>query len=354
MIKMTGLSSQKEIIGKTDYEMPWFKNAQFISNTDNKTIQINSSYITQEQDLITETSGNTFLSIKTPWKNIAGTSIGVIGILINITQQDFIQLDIKLIEQLIANNIQVALEELKHDIRSPLSSIIALSEIIKSNSKELEITELAEMLFDASLSLDQLIISLSNVQREKSLNLKDTFFDIKIVIEDVLKLALPMARNKNIDLNYTLESNSPLFIFSNRNLIHRILMELINNAIKYTSIGSVTLEIHPATEDTGERYIIIKVIDTGLGIPPGILDRFTDANDYPIHSALKNGRGFGVGMINTAAKLLGIKIVASSSINQGSMIKLIIRSNSQNSNEDSGREAKDTMILNENISRAGN
>ncbi len=343
MLKMTGLSSQQDLIGKTDYEMPWSKNAQFIRNTDIKATQMDTPHTSQEHDLMSPTSGAVYLSIKSPWKDGSGATIGIIGTFINITQQSFIQLDIRLIEQLIANNIQISLEELKHDIRSPVSSIAALSEMIKYTSKDQQITQLAEMLCDASASLDKLIISLSNVQKEKSSTLKDTFFDIKTVIEDVLKLALPIAHVKNVRLNYTLENKELFFIYSNRNLIHRILMELINNAIKYTSIGSVTLEIDSAFEDTGQRYIMVKIIDTGFGMPPETLERFTSHTSHPIHSALRDGKGFGLGMINTAAKLLGIKIIANSITNQGTMIKLIIKSDSQN-----------YMKLNQNISRAGN
>jgi signal transduction histidine kinase len=328
MIKMTGLHSRKDIIGKTDHDMPWSKNAQFIRDAENRVTEYDSFCVEQEYDLFTPAADSVFLTVKTPWKDEAGTLMGVIGVLINITKQDFIQLNIKLIEQLIANYIQISLEELKHDIRSPVSSIAALSEMIKHNSQERQIKNLAEMLCNATSSLDKLIISLSNVQQEKLSSSKDTFFDVKAVIQDVLKLALPIAHTKNVILNYNFENTGPFFISSNRNLIHRILMELINNAIKYTSLGGVTLEIESIVENSSERYIMIKIIDTGLGIPADVLKRLTGMTNYSTYNCLKEGSGFGLGMINTAAKLLGIKIIADSSLNQGTMIQLIIKSNS--------------------------
>ena len=132
-----------------------------------------------------------------------------------------------------------------------------------------------------------------------------------------------VAKEKNIDFRIE-ESHAPLVIKSDKMRLEQILKNLISNALKFTSEGSVTLSVtkHP----TDDKQICFAVKDTGIGIPRekqyNIFEAFQQADGSTKRKY--GGTGLGLSISRELAKLLKGEIVLQSTVNEGSTFTLMI------------------------------
>ena len=113
--------------------------------------------------------------------------------------------------------------------------------------------------------------------------------------------------------------------------LRQILLNLLGNAIKFTSTGSVTVEAAPAESETGEPMLKVDVTDTGVGIPESdfevIFEKFRQSNSIVQGSGLTreySGTGLGLSIVKELCKLLGGEIRLSSQLGTGSTFSVVL------------------------------
>lgn len=220
------------------------------------------------------------------------------------------------------------LANMSHELRTPLNSILLLSRLLSENNdknmsdEQIEFAKVIQSSGNGLLALIDEILDLSKIEAGK---MEMDFLDVSVKeITDTLKnLFSEVAKEKNIDFNID-TSEAPVVIKTDKMRLEQILKNLISNAIKFTSEGSVTLTIkkHPVNE----KMVSFSVKDTGIGIPrekqPLIFEAFQQADGSTKRKY--GGTGLGLSISRELAKLLGGEISLKSNVNEGSEFTLVI------------------------------
>ncbi len=212
------------------------------------------------------------------------------------------------------------LANMSHELRTPMNGILGFSYLISQESDNKEIKEMAELINQNGKRLMEtlnLILDLTRIEANKlELNLTNT--DLVSVINDIVRFFELSAKNKNITLDFSYSKRN-FEIKTDERIFTEIINNLINNAIKYTKTGGVSVKLYDDYIN-GDKYIFIKVIDTGIGIPPEalgyIFDEFRQVSEG--YNRSFEGSGLGLTITKNFVKKLGGEITVKSELGKGS------------------------------------
>ncbi|MCX7833082.1 MAG: PAS domain S-box protein [Ignavibacteria bacterium] len=212
------------------------------------------------------------------------------------------------------------LANISHELRTPLQGILGFSEIIQEEDNFNEVRRMARVIHKSGMrllnTLNQ-ILDLSLLEaKAKTINYKN--IDIVSLIKEVMELFQPEAKKKNLKLIFESEY-STLPCSSDVEIITNILNNLISNGIIYTEKGSVKVKLKEEIID-GKEYIIINIIDTGIGIEEKnfdlIFDEFRQVSEG--YGRSFEGTGLGLSLCRKYLNLLGGEISVKSKVGVGS------------------------------------
>jgi len=204
-----------EIVGKTDFDLPWGKNqAELFRQNDLHIMQTGETEIIEEKAL-TEGKDAIFLSHKSPMRNKRGEITGVLGISIDITDRKKIEAELKIAKEK-AEAASLAktefLENMRHDIRTPLSGIVGFTDIIKAEAESPRIKEYAENLIASSHALLDFmddVLEAIHVSSGELPKVRKKFILEKIV-QHVIDLNKAKASSKRLTLSLEFDPNDSL------------------------------------------------------------------------------------------------------------------------------------------------
>ena len=200
-----------------------------------------------------------------------------------------------------------------HELRTPLAAMQAILSVVREGKRP--VNEYRQALDDLAEETDRmraLVEDLLKLARgENGLNLKLEQVDLSILISDVADSLLPLASAKQVDLAYNLEPG--LVISGDTDQLIRLFVNLIDNAIKYTDKGAITL-----TAEQTEQSIDVSVIDTGVGILPEHLTHVFERFYRVEASRSSSGAGLGLAIALQIARAHGGDILIASTPGEGS------------------------------------
>jgi signal transduction histidine kinase len=329
MLSLLGYTKSTDIVGKTDHDLIWSSSAEYIRHIDNYVAATGDMQILQEEGISGLGKKTVFLSVKSPLRDSVGHIIGIMGLSVDLSSNNISDFNSTMIEQIVHQNRIMLLRQIKHDIRSPLSGIVSLIDILRVGSSDPKVLQLSEYLYKASGAFDHFINALSNACESQVNNLEldsKNQFDLIALIQKVIDLTTPIAVSKNIKLVSYFNEDLRIIINSDQDAIFRILVEMVNNAIKYTHQGLVEIKVHTYTDDKQITWAEIFIIDTGLGMSQENLEKMNSgANIGLSHKALEDGSGFGLTMVRETVKKLGLSLEVESEINKGTTMRLKTR-----------------------------
>jgi signal transduction histidine kinase len=212
-----------------------------------------------------------------------------------------------------------------HDLRSPISTLISLSEVLSTDMELLELVQQKEilqslhMLSKNYLKLLDNLLQWARVQSGR-MTAEPLEFDVSEVIQDVVNFYRPYALDKQIrliDLNI-----SQVKVFADKNMIRLILRNLISNAIKFTQPDG---EIHISVVEK-ERVVEVTVEDNGLGMTPEVLQNLfrIDQTSSSVGTAGEKGTGLGLILCREFAEMNHGTISAESERGFGSIFRVTV------------------------------
>lgn len=216
------------------------------------------------------------------------------------------------------------LANMSHEIRTPMNAIIGFVDIIcepdtESNERE-DCAEIVKSNCDSLMNLIDDILDISRIEAEQ-LNIAEEAFDLNKLLRDLDNSF--RTQTKDYDSNafsFVLAEHldpDPQLIITDPRRLRQILTNLISNAIKFTSKGSVSASYEI---DADNQKIIFTVEDTGIGIPADqldfIWDRFRKIEDQN-QKTLFRGTGLGLAITRNLVELLGGEISVTSQLNEG-------------------------------------
>ncbi|HEX9330725.1 MAG TPA: HAMP domain-containing sensor histidine kinase [Anaerolineales bacterium] len=176
-----------------------------------------------------------------------------------------------------------------HELRTPLTAMRTILNFIREGERPIQ--EYRQALDDLAEETDRLQALVENLLQlargEKGLKLQTEEIDLTILLTDIADSLRPLAENKHLIL--TCDLPPALIISGDTDQLIRLIVNLLDNAIKYTERGTITLSAHE-----NEEYAIIEVADTGIGIPPEHVPHIFKRL-YTVDSARSSG-GAGLGL----------------------------------------------------------
>jgi len=220
------------------------------------------------------------------------------------------------------------LANMSHELRTPLNSILLLSRLLSENNdnnmngEQIEFAKVIQSSGNGLLGLIDEILDLSKIEAGK-MDLEFHDISTKEITDGLKDLFIEVARDKKINFDI-IANEAPIVIKTDKMRLEQILKNLISNAIKFTSKGSVTLEIKK--DDKNENTICFIVKDTGIGISlekqPLIFEAFQQADGSTKRKY--GGTGLGLSISRELAKLLKGEITVKSRTGEGSEFMLCI------------------------------
>ncbi len=214
------------------------------------------------------------------------------------------------------------LANMSHELRTPLNGILGMTQILLQSkltfdqqSDILTLKSSAETL----LKILNDILDFSKIEVGK-LDLENIAFNLRKELSDFFKLSRSVAVQKNIDFEFFIDQGIPEYIFGDPLRIKQIVMNLVNNAIKFTSKGHVKVNILALSTTENLVNLKIEVIDSGVGIPKNKLDDIFLAFNQADSSTTRKygGTGLGLSICAQLAHLMGGAIYVNSLLGQGS------------------------------------
>ena len=219
------------------------------------------------------------------------------------------------------------LANMSHEIRTPINAIMGMNEIILRENISKEVRECASNIKSASdslLSLINDILDFSKIEAGR-MELVEGDYSLSSLTIDVVKMIEIKASQKFLDLDLSVQPDLPDALFGDENKIRQIMINLLNNAVKYTDKGSVSLSI---TGKASEKNVSleIKVSDTGIGIKEKDLDKLFEKFSRIDEKRNKDIEGTGLGLAICAGmvKFMGGTIEVDSTYGKGSVFTVKI------------------------------
>lgn len=221
------------------------------------------------------------------------------------------------------------LANMSHEIRTPMNGIIGMAELLLSTSldeKQRRFAQSVRRSGEALMSIINDILDFSKIEAGK-MELEETTFDLHEVVADVIELLAEGAQRKGLEIASLVEQNVPSQLVGDSLRVHQVLMNLVGNAIKFTSRGEVVLSV-TLREDRGEEVLLlIKVKDTGIGIPDDVKEHIFDSFSQADASTTRNfgGTGLGLTIARQLVELMGGVLGVRSEAGVGSTFWFTIR-----------------------------
>jgi two-component system phosphate regulon sensor histidine kinase PhoR len=214
-----------------------------------------------------------------------------------------------------------------HELRTPLASIRAAVETMKeAGFEDVETTKRCANIINNHVLRLQLMVQdlldLSRAEDSRALVRTDTL-DLELVCEALLAAYTNQLAEKNILLHMDLASEARTFKGDER-LLTLILKNLVDNAIKFTPSGSITIRSRRLPKENGEAgSLILEVQDTGIGIPPEdqerVFERFYTVNRS--RGGADRGTGLGLSIVKHAVSAMHGTVSLTSELHKGTTIR---------------------------------
>ena len=318
------LNSKQNIIGKTDQEL-WPEYATEIAKRDKAVIDSNKAVEGQEHVQINTGENFYFWSSKSPLVDEYGQSIGLVCNSLDITEV------INAKQQAEAANIakDQFLLNMQHDIKTPISNIIGLAEILRSSAQNPEtIQEYVNYIHKTASSLMGIVVDMLEFARLENEKIphQECIFDLKEMLQKVVELNSIGVVNKGLKILVEHDQNIAQHIIADRYRLHRILINLFANAVKFTDHGTIKITTRIIKIISKSNLILeLSVEDSGIGIAEDkyevIFDRFTRLTDAS--TSKYEGSGLGLYIVKQFIKDMGGEVSISSKIGEGTKFSCI-------------------------------
>ncbi|HLD16399.1 MAG TPA: ATP-binding protein [Coxiellaceae bacterium] len=326
--RLVGLHSPKEIVGKTDYDLPWSQEGDtaetFVSR--DKAVLRGQPLVDVEQ--ILSVAGGKKISVlinKVPIYDPSNRIIGILAVSADITEQKRIEQELMKAKEKaeIANRAKSDfIANMSHDFRTPLNAILGLSEALLLEEQNIKIRPFLEDIRTSGQVLLRLVDDVLNISQLEADNYPLHFTEVNIgeLVNETLKQLKRQGEDKGLSFQIEFRTH-PLGIQTDPDVLKRILINLVTNSLKFTETGEIRVIIDLMRDKYGKTNLEFVVSDTGIGIDPEYLDtifeRFTRID--PSYKGRHSGIGLGLNIVRQLVEALGGTVSVQSQKGQGSV-----------------------------------
>ena len=219
------------------------------------------------------------------------------------------------------------LAKMTHELRTPLIGVLGMNELILRSPLDQRQTMLVKTVQKSGEDLLRLISDVLDFSRIEAgkLTLETQSVDLAAVVEDVVELLYPQAREKGVDLHTEIPLTALWKVSGDEMRLRQILMNLLGNAIKFTPSGSVRVALHCLeVAGEGQGRFLLQVSDSGIGMNENarqqIFEVFSQLDNQ--HNREKSGAGLGLAIVKQLVDLMGGELDFSSAPGSGTTFNI--------------------------------
>jgi two-component system sensor histidine kinase RpfC len=214
------------------------------------------------------------------------------------------------------------LANMSHELRTPLNGVIGMGDLLRETKLSYEQKELVSTMHSSANTLLELIENVLDIAKIESgkILIESKDLDLHGLVNSVIYMLSPMGKKKDLTISSTFDPETPFALKGDQQHLRQVLINLVNNAIKFTDKGSVILSVRLVGGSESTPRIRFEITDTGIGIAEESLDKifddFTQADSSTSRSF--GGTGLGTTISKELVELMDGEIGVISALDKGS------------------------------------
>lgn len=253
---------------------------------------------------------------------VGGEVVGVHGVSEDVTDAKQLLRDLE--EANLAKTLFLA--TVSHELRTPLAALVGATDLLMASDLEAEPAHFSRLIHRSGQRLMHLVqdlLEFSGLEAHQTV-LHPRPFDVRELVEDVAQWAVPFAESRDLSISFVVGEAVPRTAVGDGRRITQVFTNLVQNAITFTSCGSVCVRVRRATApdaaSTSGTWVEFTVLDSGIGIAEEhvahLFDPFTQTDRFTARE--QRGIGLGLAICRKLVDLMGGRLEVSSALGEGS------------------------------------
>ena len=326
LAKDFGLDDPGEAVGKKDADFFSEEHARLALEDEQAILETGQAIVGKtEKETWSDGRQGWVLTTKMPMRNSTGEIVGTFGISKDITALKKAEAELAQARDAALESARVKSEFLantSHEIRTPMNAIVGMTGLLLDtplNEQQREFLTTIRQSAGALLGVINDILDFSKIEARK-LEIEQAPFDLREIVESAVDLLAEQAQSKGLNLACLVFEDVWTSVIGDPGRLRQIVTNLVNNAIKFTEQGEVTVRLNTVGETGREVTIRCEIVDTGIGIPAEaqkhLFQPFTQVDGS--FSRRYGGTGLGLTISKQLTEIMGGRIGFESKLGQGS------------------------------------